>query len=109
MREVHVSDQAKRDLIGIWEYIAADSPRAADRLIQTLVNTYLRLGVTPGMGRDRSELRPGVRSMPVGNYLIFYRFNEERVFVVRVLHGARNLRAVLKKETEETYTKEDEG
>lgn len=61
------------------------------------------------MGRARSELRPGVHSIPVGNYLIFYRFDETRVSVVRVLHGARNLRAVFRKETEETYTVEDEG
>jgi toxin ParE1/3/4 len=109
MREVQVSDQAKRDLIEIWEHIAADRPRAADRLVQTLVNTYLSLADTPGIGRDRRELRPGVRSMPVGNYLIFYRFDDERLFVVRVLHGARNLRAVFRKETDETYTETNEG
>lgn len=109
MREVRVSDQAKSDLIGIWEYIASDNPRAADRLVQTIVNTYLRLGSTPGIGRARNELRPNIHSFPVGNYLIFYRFDEERVFVVRVLHGARNLRTIFRRETEETYTEENEG
>lgn len=109
MRDIHISDQVKKDLIEIWEYIAADSPRAADRLLQTLVNTYLRLGQTPGMGRDRSELRSGIHCLPVGSYLIFYRFDDTRIFVVRVLHGARNLRAVFRKETRETYTSEDEG
>jgi len=109
MRAVQVSDQAKQDLIEIWEYIAVDSPRAADRLLQNLVNTYLRLGQTPGMGRNRSELRPNIHSIPVGNYLIFYRFDAQQVSVVRVLHGARNLRAIFRKETEETYTSENEG
>jgi toxin ParE1/3/4 len=109
MREIHVSDQTKKDLIEIWEYIAADNPHAADRLLQTLVNTYLRLLQIPGIGRDRSELRSGIHSIPVGSYLIFYRFDERLVSVVRVLHGARNLRAVFKKEAEETYTEHDEG
>lgn len=108
MREIRVSDQSKRDMIDIWEYIAANSPRAADRLLHNLVSTYLRLGETPGVGRSRSELRPGVYSIPVGNYLIFYRFDETHISVVRVLHGARNLRAVFKKETEETYDSGDE-
>ena len=86
-----------------------NNPRAANWLIQTIVTPYLRLEDTPGMGRDRSELRPGIRSLPVKSYVIFYRFDEERVFVVRVLHGARNMRAVVRKETEETDTEEDEG
>ncbi len=109
MRDIYVSDQVKSDLIGIWEYIAADNSRAADRLIQAIVSSYLSLRETPGMGRDRNELRPGIRSLALGNYVIFYRFDEEHVFIIRVLHGARNLRAIFKKEIQETYTEENNG
>jgi toxin ParE1/3/4 len=34
---------------------------------------------------------PGVRSFPVGNYLIFYRETGQGVEIIRVLHGATNV------------------
>ena len=39
----------------------------------------------------RSDIVPGVRSFPVGNYLIFYRETGQGIEIIRVLHGARNL------------------
>jgi toxin ParE1/3/4 len=48
------------------------------------------------MGTARDNLAPGLRSFPVGNYLVFYRITPEGIEVARVLHGARDLRAVFK-------------
>ncbi|HEV2620059.1 MAG TPA: type II toxin-antitoxin system RelE/ParE family toxin [Acidobacteriaceae bacterium] len=49
----------------------------------------------PHIGRARDEdLRPGIRSFPVGDYVILYRLEGRRIFVLRVLHGSRNLRAL---------------
>ena len=45
------------------------------------------------MGRERSELLPGMRSFPIGRYLIFYRIVEDTLQVVRVLSGYRDLDA----------------
>jgi len=45
------------------------------------------------MGRERPELLPGMRSFPLGRYLIFYRIVEETLQVVRVLSGYRDLDA----------------
>lgn len=36
-------------------------------------------------------LHPGLRFLPEGNYLIFYRLREEHLEVVRILHGARDI------------------
>jgi toxin ParE1/3/4 len=46
----------------------------------------------PHAGQRRTELRPCLRSFPVGNYLIFYRPLRGGVELVRVLHGARDVR-----------------
>jgi toxin ParE1/3/4 len=43
------------------------------------------------MGRNRSDIVPGIRYFPVGNYLIFYRETGQGVEIIRVLHGARSL------------------
>jgi toxin ParE1/3/4 len=48
----------------------------------------------PGVGADRSDLRPGVRSFPVGSYLIFYRVVEKGIQLLRVVYGARDLRKI---------------
>ena len=36
----------------------------------------------------------GLRSLPVENYLIFYRVRDDTVEVLRVIHGARDLGAI---------------
>jgi toxin ParE1/3/4 len=43
------------------------------------------------MGRERPDLRAGLRSFTVGSYLIIYRPLADGIEVVRVLHGARDL------------------
>jgi toxin ParE1/3/4 len=109
MRIARLSDQAKNDLAEIWEYIAEESPSSADRLIQRLVRQYKSLAENPGMGRLRAELRPGLRSFPVGNYLMFYRPIPEGIAVLRIIHGARDLEALFEREPEETYRFDDEA
>jgi len=75
----------------IWKYIAADSERAADDLLDHIGEILELLGQSPLLGRARSELRPGIRSFPVGDYVIFYKPRKDGVTVVRVLSGYRNL------------------
>jgi toxin ParE1/3/4 len=82
---------AERDLLEIWVHIAEESFEAADRLLDTIDETCRKLADTPGLGRRREELAAGLRSFPVGNYVIFYRPIEDGIEVVRVLHGARSI------------------
>jgi len=43
----------------------------------------------------RDDLRPGIRSIPVGEYVIFYRRDGEDVLVLHVLHGRRDIGSIL--------------
>lgn len=103
MRIARLSDQAKEDLVGMWEFVAQENPNSADRLLQRLVAQYKSLAENPGMGRLREELRSGLRSFAVGNYLILYYPIPEGIAVFRIIHGARDLERLLERETEETY------
>jgi toxin ParE1/3/4 len=47
------------------------------------------------MGTPRDTLAPGLRSFPVGSYLVFYRVVPEGIEVARILHGARDLKELL--------------
>lgn len=40
-------------------------------------------------------IAPGLRSFPVGKYLIFYRLIDGGLEIVRVLHGARDIENLL--------------
>jgi toxin ParE1/3/4 len=50
----------------------------------------------PGAGPARDELMRGLRSFPVGNYLLLYRPAIDGIELVRVSHGARNLRRLFR-------------
>lgn len=89
--EIHHSVAARRDLRGIWHYIAADNEAAANALLRRIMQTLDRLAVHPKSGRARAELGADVRSVSLGNYLIFYRFDAERLHLVRVVNGAIDL------------------
>lgn len=86
--------KAAEDIAGVWDFLADDNPDAADNWVDQL-DTQLRLLATqPLMGRARHELAPGVRSFPLGRYLIFYLPIGGGIDVVRVLHGARDVDTV---------------
>ncbi len=86
---------AETDILEIWDYIAADSLAAADRWIDHLDEQFRVLATQPMMGRARDELAPRVRSFPFGRYVVFYVPLDDGIDVVRVLHGARDIDAVL--------------
>lgn len=91
------SPQADSDLDSIWYYIASESSSVdiADRLVDSITERFLLLANYPNIGRRRDEdLRPGLRSFPVGEYLIIYCVRDEDVLILRVLRGSRNLEAL---------------
>jgi len=85
------SDLAEIDLLEIWLYIADDSVRAANRFTKKITDRFPLLARFPDIGQQRDDLRKGLRSFPVGNYIIFYQRQAEGILIVRVLHGARDI------------------
>jgi toxin ParE1/3/4 len=86
--------EAEFDLDDIWHHTATQSGsvETADRLIDSLTERFCLLGLHPFLGRTRDyDLRPGLRSFPVGEYVIFYRLQDEDVLMLRVLRGSRDL------------------
>jgi toxin ParE1/3/4 len=84
---------AETDLDEIWWYIAQDNPDAADRFLDKIEERCRTLAQFPHMGLGRDELHPGLRSLPVGKYLLFYIPIEGGIEVVRVLPGMMDIDA----------------
>ena len=101
MPSVRKSPKARRDLAEIAAYIAFDNPSAADRFLIAAEDAFDKLARMPGMGALHEFSEPklkDLRSWPITrfrNYLIFYRQTENAIEVVRVLHGARDIRRLL--------------
>ena len=106
MLKIRFSDQARKDLAEIWDYIATDNVAAADRTVDRLLLACGAFVENPDLGRRREEFRPGLRSLPIGKYVIFYRTDPEHVDVLRILHGAREIRVLLANDGPETFETE---
>lgn len=91
MAEIVRSPSSILDYEDIWHYVAVDDPKAADRLILKLEQKLSLLAAMPTMGRDEAASRAGLRSFPVGNYILFYREISDGIELVRALHGARDI------------------
>lgn len=96
MGRVRKTVPAKRDYVQIWLHIAGDSVDAADRVVAEFDEKLQLLAQFPGLGQSREDLAPSLRSFPVGNYLLFYRAVKGGIELVRVLHGARDLRRLFR-------------
>jgi toxin ParE1/3/4 len=57
---------------------------------------FHRIASTPGVGTSRESISKGLRSVPFGSYLIFFREARGGVEIVRVIHGARKWQRLLK-------------
>lgn len=89
--------QADADLDEIWYYIVkeSDSIEIADRFIDSLTERFLLLARHPHVGRLRDDLRPGLRTFPVGRYVILYRVEDEGVLILHVVAADRDLDRLL--------------
>ena len=94
MVRVHYAAVAKTDLGEIWDYVAADSPFQADRLIERFRSKLEHLALWNTVGRPRPELGKDCRSYPFGKYCFYYRPVEDGIEVIRVLHSARDIQGI---------------
>jgi toxin ParE1/3/4 len=73
-RELEWSAPARGDLLSIWDHVAREaSADIADALITRIVTACTRLADWPSSGRARPDVLPDVRSIAVGQYVVFYR------------------------------------
>jgi toxin ParE1/3/4 len=93
--KIEWSPRAERDVTQLRDYIGQDSPFYARQFIERLVVAVERLTEMPYSGRKVPEAgdRDTIRELIFQGYRIIYRIQdtEQRVQVVTVIHGARNL------------------
>jgi toxin ParE1/3/4 len=97
MAKFRISRRADADLDAIWDYIARASVQAADKVEAEIHSEIKGLAEMPGMGHEREDVaNPSYRFWRVYSYLVAYRMEGRTLIVVRVVHGAQDLRRIFK-------------
>jgi toxin ParE1/3/4 len=91
------SAAADLDIKEIGLYLFNLNPVAAYRFLETLEETCELLAEHPELGRTRESLGAGLRSFPIGNYLIFYLIAPDGIRVVRIVYGGRDLPGIFRR------------
>ena len=99
MTRYRFTPAAEWDIRKIWDRIAKDSVRTADRYVEAIRRECEALTKSPLAGATRADLtdKP-LRFWLVGPYnshFIFYNPATDPIQILRVLHGARNLPKLL--------------
>ncbi|MDT7813402.1 MAG: antitoxin ParD1/3/4 [Acidobacteriaceae bacterium] len=94
-----LTPQAEDDLFDIWSYIAQDSLDAANRVETQIYAACAFLASTPQAGHIRLDLtNRSVRFWTLPNYshyVIVYDPACDPLRIIRILHGARDIRRSL--------------
>lgn len=98
-RRVAWTETAWRDLEHVADYIAEDSPGYAAALVRRIRDQSGSLDEFAERGRIVPELdQPTVRELVVGTYRLIYEISEADVYVLGLIHGARDLVALWDRE-----------
>ena len=91
-----LSPEADRDLEDIFDYTEREF--GFNQAIESLSGfdgLFGKLGNSPELGKEREEIRKGLRSLLKEKHVVFYRILGNRIRIVRILHGSRDLRTFL--------------
>lgn len=99
MAQVRWSLTAGNDLREIENFIARDSVLHAITFIDRIVESAETLLKTPQVGRMVPEFsRSDLRELIFRGYRIVYLFQDNEVLILRIVHGARDLPALVRRE-----------
>lgn len=94
---------AQADLHGLFDYLADrfGIPNA-QRYVEQIEKACLSLGTMPHRGSQRSDLRPGMRTMGFRRRVtIAFRIKGDSVTILRILYGGRSAELALADEDDE--------
>jgi plasmid stabilization system protein ParE len=89
---VYWTQNAKRELRAIHDYIAQNSPRYAQGMVDRITRKSELLARFPNLGPEVPEYAdPSIRELLDYPYRIIYRVRTDDVEILSVVHGARQM------------------
>jgi len=92
MKKLIWTEPAVDDLQGIFDFISKDSEYYARIFIGKIMETTEKLIEYPEIGRMVPEYnRTDIRELIFQNYRIIYKLEKNRILILTVIHGKRDL------------------
>jgi len=83
------------NLKSIKDYISQDSAYYAIELTERILAVVEKLCAFPRLGREVPEIKKeNIREIIYGNYRILYRIDPEVLYIIAIIHGARDLNRI---------------
>ena len=95
---LRLTDTAEDDLAEAWAYLALESSEAvAARFLSAVHAAFNQLQTFPMMGASREQFAHRLRVIFHGAYAIYYTPNTDELVIIRVLHGSRDIAAIIER------------
>ncbi len=93
MYRVSFTRRAQADLHGLYDHLADRFGLTnAQRYVEQIEKTCLGLCTMPNRGTERSDLRPGLRTMGFRRRVtVAFRVKGDSVAILRILYGGRSV------------------
>ena len=100
MNKLFLSVESKQDISDIKKYISEElqNPVAAERIIRDITTQIESLINIPKKGTPLTvvfDIETNYRFLVCGHYVVFYRYENQTILIVRVLYGRRNFEKIL--------------
>ncbi|HEA20902.1 hypothetical protein LCGC14_1257710 [marine sediment metagenome] len=87
-----LSEEATSDIDDIFKFGEYKFGIAqAIKYLIGLEGHFEKLANNPDIGRERNEIKVGLLSLPYISHIIFYRKLSDKIRIVRILYGGRDL------------------
>lgn len=91
MSRYTIAPEAISDLDELSNYFLRDV-EAGELWFEAFNQKCLQLVQFPFMGRSYAHIRSDLRGLPLEGFIIFYRVQDTRIEIMRVVSGRRNLK-----------------
>lgn len=95
MKPFVLTEAATADLREIKDFLSKNSRAAARRVVADVNDAIDDLASSPGIGHRHQDLDEAVRVWQVYSYLIAYLAKSSPLQILRIVHGARDLKKIV--------------
>lgn len=100
MYNIKINPLARQDLIDIKDYIIKEYEdiNSANEIVLKIVESYEKLSQFPELGIELSSkinIGTNYRYLVTGSYIVFYKYDEEFIYIYRVLSSRRDYIKIL--------------
>ena len=98
MSKYFLTEKATNDLADIWNYTYEEwSEQQADIYYQMLIESCEEISKNPNIGKNYEGIAANLFGLKSNRHIIFYRVLNERIEIIRILHGRMDLKTGLQK------------